>query len=262
MVEAYLGRDVFRDAVASYLKKYSYANAAAEDFWNEVTRVSGKPVDRLMKSFVDQPGAPVLSITSRCMGSSTEIGLKQERFSGTAGTPVKPQVWTLPVCLKAFQDSPARCEMITRAEQTLTVPGCASDAFVNAGSLGYFFSDYTPETIRAFARRARGTLSAAERLGLLGDEWWMVRAGRHELADMPDRVVVVVVAHHAETEARAGVCLRRSSGQRCAHRGVGRVDRRHPGAVLAAAVVGPIGRGQGDVPLDHRVGPVTRVPDH
>jgi aminopeptidase N len=151
MVEAYLGRDVFRDAVASYLKKYSYANAAAEDFWNEVTRVSGKPVDRLMKSFVDQPGAPVLSITSRCMGSSTEIGLKQERFSGTPGTPVKPQVWTLPICLKAFQDSPARCEMITRAEQTLTVPGCASDAFVNAGSLGYFFSDYTPETIRAFA---------------------------------------------------------------------------------------------------------------
>jgi aminopeptidase N len=188
MVEAYLGRDVFREAVASYLKKYSYANAAAEDFWNEVTRVSGKPVDRLMKSFVDQPGAPVLSITSRCMGSSTEIALKQERFSGTPGTPVKPQVWTLPVCLKAFQDSPARCEMITRAEQTLTVPGCASDAFVNAGSLGYFFSDYTPETIRAFARRARGTLSAAERLGLLGDERWMVRAGRHEIGLFLDYV--------------------------------------------------------------------------
>jgi aminopeptidase N len=181
MVEAYLGQDVFREAVASYLKKYSYANAAAEDFWNEVTRVSGKPVDRIMMSYVDQPGAPVLSVTSRCMGSSTDIGLLQERFVGTPGATVKPQTWTLPVCMKAFPDSPARCEVISQPEQMLTVPGCASDAFVNAGSLGYFFSQYMPETVRAFARKARGTLSAAERLGLLGDEWWMVRAVRREI---------------------------------------------------------------------------------
>lgn len=188
MVEAYLGQDAFRQAVSSYLKKYSYANAAAEDFWSEVTRVSGKPVDHIMMSYVDQPGAPVLSVTSRCMGSSTDIALRQERFVGTPGASVKPQTWTLPICLQAFPDSPARCEVISQAEQKLTVPGCASEAFVNAGSLGYFFSQYTPETVRAFARKSRGTLSAAERLGLLGDEWWMVRAGHHEIGVFLDYV--------------------------------------------------------------------------
>src|SRR5262245_2296562 len=188
MVEAYVGRDVFREAVGSYLRKYSYANAAAEDFWNEITRVSGKPVDRLMQSYVDQPGAPVLSVASQCMGSSTDIELKQERFVGRPGARAMPHVWTLPTCLKAFQDSPARCDVISQREQKLMVPGCASDAFVNAGSVGYFFSEYTPETVRAFARRARGTLTPAERLGLLGDEWWMVRAARHEIGVFLDYV--------------------------------------------------------------------------
>src|SRR5204862_65168 len=28
---------------------------------------------------------------------------------------------------------------------------------------------------------ARGSLAASERLSLLGDEWWMVRAGRHDI---------------------------------------------------------------------------------
>ena len=59
---------------------------------------------------------------------------------------------------------------------------------MNAGSLGYFFSQYPPETVRTFARKARGTLSAAERLGLLGDEWWMVRAARHEIGVFLDYV--------------------------------------------------------------------------
>ena len=57
MLEAYTGPDAFRKAVSSYLTKYSYSNAAGEDFWNEVARVTGKPVDRIMSSFVQQPGA-------------------------------------------------------------------------------------------------------------------------------------------------------------------------------------------------------------
>jgi aminopeptidase N len=182
MVENFVGKDAFRQAVASYIKKYAFGNAAAEDFWNEVTRVTGKPVDRIMTSYVDQPGVPVLRVASACQGSSTIVKLHQERFSGApnAGTPAtKP--WTIPICFKAFPDAPASCQVISRAEETLTVPGCAAGAYVNAGSVGYFFTEYSPEDVRALARKARGTLSPTERVGLLGDEWWMVRSGRHDV---------------------------------------------------------------------------------
>ena len=182
MVEAYVGSDEFRKGVASYVRKYSYANAAAEDFWGEVAKVTGKPVDRVMKSYVDQPGVPVLSVTSACTGATTEVTIEQQRFFGTPGAkPASQQAWTIPVCLKAFPDSPASCHVISKAKETLAVPGCAAEAFINAGSLGYFLTEYTPEAVRALSRKARGTLTPAERIGLVGDEWWMVRSARHEI---------------------------------------------------------------------------------
>jgi aminopeptidase N len=182
MVENYVGRNVFRDAVAAYLKKYSYSNAAAEDFWTEIARASGKPVDRIMASYVDQPGVPVLRVASQCKGGTTDVTIEQQRFAGSPDIKAPAgQTWTLPVCFKAFPDSPARCEVISTREETISVPGCAANAYVNAGSSGYYFTEYTPETVRALSRRARGTLAPAERVGLLGDEWWMVRSGRHDI---------------------------------------------------------------------------------
>ena len=53
-------------------------------------------------------------------------------------------------------------------------------SFANAGSRGYYFTEYAPEAVRALARGA-GDLAPIERLSLLGDEWWMVRAGRHDI---------------------------------------------------------------------------------
>ena len=85
MIETYVGSEAFRKGVASYLKKYSYSNAAGEDFWSEVARVTGKPVDRIMRSFVDQMGAPVLSVRNSCSQNKTEIDLKVNRFLGTPG---------------------------------------------------------------------------------------------------------------------------------------------------------------------------------
>ena len=85
MIEAYVGPEAFRKGVSSYLAKYALGNAAGEDFWTEVTRVTEKPVNRIMKSFVDQPGAPVLSVQTRCVGGNTEVSLKQERFVGAPG---------------------------------------------------------------------------------------------------------------------------------------------------------------------------------
>jgi aminopeptidase N len=62
MDRAYVGSRAVSARHRLVLKKFSYGNAAGEDFWNEVARVSGKPVDRIMKSFVDQIGAPVISV--------------------------------------------------------------------------------------------------------------------------------------------------------------------------------------------------------
>jgi aminopeptidase N len=178
MVEGFVGREEFRRAVGAYLKKYAFGNATGEDFWREVTAVTGRPVDRIMRSFVEQPGAPVVSIRTKCLGTTTEIALRQERFVVSPGAPTGSSLWTMPVCFKANDGQP-RCELIDKREQIVSAPAC-DNVFANADGRGYYFSEYAPESVRRLAASARG-LKPDERLALLGDEWWMVRGVRHDV---------------------------------------------------------------------------------
>src|SRR3984893_11926678 len=74
-VEAYVGPDVFQKGVNAYLEKHAYGNATAEDFWNQIAATSGKPVDKIMSGFIDQPGAPLVSVKSSCTGDVTKVTL-------------------------------------------------------------------------------------------------------------------------------------------------------------------------------------------
>ena len=47
---------------AGVLAAHLYGNATAEDFWDAQTRVSGLPVDKVMRSFVEQPGVPLVTL--------------------------------------------------------------------------------------------------------------------------------------------------------------------------------------------------------
>jgi aminopeptidase N len=178
MIEAYVGPDAFRRGVASYLKKFSYGNAAGPDFWTEVARVTGKPVDRIMRTFVDQGGAPVLTVRNKCQGATNEVSLSVDRFVGAPDAKTSSQSWTLPVCFKTSAGAP-RCEVIDRRETTLRVDGCGP-VYANADSRGYYFTEYSPDQVRAL-NKAPSSLKTTEWMNLLGNEWWMVRAGRHDV---------------------------------------------------------------------------------
>ncbi|HEU5256453.1 MAG TPA: M1 family aminopeptidase [Vicinamibacterales bacterium] len=179
-IENYVGPEVFRKGVGSYLRKYSFANAAGEDFWNEVTRATGKPVDRIMKPFIEQAGVPVVAIDSKCQGSVTRATLHQERFVALGGaSPSSSPLWAIPVCFKT--PGAQQCNLLERRDERASLSACAMNVFGNANGRGYYFSQYPPETAPTIARTARPSLTPTERLTLLGDEWWMTRAGRHDV---------------------------------------------------------------------------------
>jgi aminopeptidase N len=178
MIEGLVGPEPFRAGISAYLKKFAYGNAAGEDFWDEMTRATGRPIDKIMESYVGQPGAPVLSVDTTCTGTNSEIALSQERFVGTPNASAPRQTWTVPVCFKATDGQP-RCEVLDRPRQTFTANGC-STVFANAEGRGYYFTEYTPAGMRALSASVKG-LKPVERLSLLGDEWALVRAGRHDI---------------------------------------------------------------------------------
>ncbi len=183
MVEGYVGEEAFRRGVQAYLKKYSWSNASAEDFWTTLSRVSGKPVDRIMASYVDQPGAPMVSVKAACSGGQTAVTLEQRRFfydreKLDAGS---PELWNIPVCLKT-PDGATRCELMTQRQQEVTLPGCASWVNANAGGAGHYRSAYEAPMLRRMAGDV-GRLTPGERLRLLNDEWGQLRTARHGIGE-------------------------------------------------------------------------------
>ena len=179
MVEGYVGETAFRNGVNAYIRQFQYGNARAEDFWTVMARTAEKPVDRVMRSFVDQPGAPLVSIDTRCTSGSAVATLRQERYSEIGKQPSAGQEWQIPVCLR-LPDGSSRCEVLAGSSGTIPLPACPAWVLGNAGGAGYYRVSYPAAMVsRMAADIAR--LSPPERLSLLADEWALVRAGRQEI---------------------------------------------------------------------------------
>jgi len=187
MIESYVGAETFKKGVNAYLQAHAYGNAAAPDFWTAIAETSGKPVDRIMPTFVNQPGFPLVTVSTACSGGHTEVTLAQERFflDPAPFTTGSTERWQTPVCLKTGGRRNATCDVLTGSSQTIAVGdgGCEPWVFANAGAQGYYRTAYRPEALNAMAPRVEDALSAPERLSLLGDEWAMVRTGRHTVAE-------------------------------------------------------------------------------
>ncbi|MCC6987678.1 MAG: ERAP1-like C-terminal domain-containing protein, partial [Acidobacteria bacterium] len=126
-----------------------------------------------------QPGAPVLSVSTSCVGGQTKVTVRQRRFdSGVGAKPSAPQAWSLPVCVKT-DTGKTTCELVSDSTQSFNAPGCGA-AMVNADARGYYITEYEPAALTALATRTTA-LTGAEKVSLLGDEWRLVRAGRHDV---------------------------------------------------------------------------------
>ena len=184
MVEAYLGEETFRAGVNAYLQQHQYANATASDFWGAQAKTSKKPVDQIMPTFVKQSGVPMISVKSQCSGNSTTVALDQRRYyyDREKFQAANDQLWQVPMCLKSSAGA-QKCELLTKKQATVTLPGCSTWVLVNAGATGYYRAGYEPDAVRALANDAEGKLSPAERIALQTDIWASVRIGREPVGD-------------------------------------------------------------------------------
>jgi aminopeptidase N/puromycin-sensitive aminopeptidase len=183
MVENYVGPEVFRQGVHNYLQAHMYGNATAEDFWNAQTATSHLPVDKVMSSFVTQPGVPLLTLSAKQAG---DIPVSQSRFfrSGAeAGGSRDGSNWTVPVCLKTG-GKPA-CRVLAPGDGTLALPADVGMPllYANAADKGYFRTAYTPAQFSAILADAETALAPPERIGLLGDRFALVRSGQSPVGD-------------------------------------------------------------------------------
>jgi aminopeptidase N len=189
MIESYVGPEVFRQGVNAYIEAHANGNATAPDFWNAIAQVSAKPVDRIMSSFVSQPGVPIVAADFRCPAGAGSLVLRQQRFFVVPPAAAPPQLWTIPVCFDAAAAPGARpgtqCVLLEKPEQSFPLGSCLATANLNAAGAGYYRTSLAPAAARALAAEM-SHLTAVERLSLLTNEWALVRSGAHPLGSFLD----------------------------------------------------------------------------
>ena len=193
MVEAYVGPDVFQKGANAYLEKHAYANATGEDFWNQMAATSEKPVDGIMASFTQQPGAPLVTVlktecTEKVVPSGrkkkkmpfTEVTLSQERYFADVAklSEGSQEVWQIPISLRPAGAKDTTYVLLAKRQQTFELPGCSPWVYANAGGRGYYRSAYDAATLGKMSAELETSFSPEERIHFLGDEWATVRVGR------------------------------------------------------------------------------------
>ena len=178
MVEHWVGEDTFRRGVQAYLSAHLYGNATADDFWDAQTRTSGLPVDKVMRSFIEQPGVPEISLAKQPAGNN----VTQSRFNMGGDAGATDEAWTIPVC---FTGAP--CKLLAPSGPPLDAPV----TFANAGDKGYYRTAYPKPEFAALSASAETALTPPERIGLLGDRWALMRAGQASVGDFLDLVLAL-----------------------------------------------------------------------
>jgi aminopeptidase N len=184
MLEAYIGEDVFRQGIRTYMQSRAYSNAAAADLWNALGRASGKNVPAVAAQWIEKPGFPLVQATSACDSSGNRsVTLSQKRFllnsgSENAGSQSAAQ-WQVPLRIRSGTALP-RNVLLDTQEQKTAAGRCDEALSVNADAVGYYRVRYDADTLavntRAFAAAVDG-----DRIALLDDQWALVGSGEASL---------------------------------------------------------------------------------
>ena len=199
MLEDYLGPKDFQNGIRQYMDNHSYSNAETKDLWDSLAHASGKPVEQVMNSWVQQTGFPVITV-SRKDGS---LSVHQDRFlyeNILDEQSVKDQTkWQIPLNI-GFHSGTSPISVLFAEETTdIKLSDDIGEWFkLNLDQTGFYRANYESADILSFKEAIqKGTLSPRDRLGLQGDAFALCKAGYTS----PKTFLNLAEAYSGETDA-------------------------------------------------------------
>ena len=181
MLESFVGEKQFRAGIRTYMKRFAYKNATADDLWRAVEEASNQPVMAIANRWIKQSGFPLVEVGQ---GKDGAVTLRQSRFFSAPGKQGAGR-WPVPLVIRYEDDTGVHQKRVLFDSKRLTLPlgkGRIKWLTANAGSTGFYRVAYEPELMRGLMANVR-SLDASERIGLLSDTWALVRSGRAGLRD-------------------------------------------------------------------------------
>ena len=181
MLEQFIGAEEFRQGIAAYIKKHSYANTETTDLWDAIEETTGQPARSTMDSWIFQGGYPLLTVAEENDGARLVLSQSPFRDRGDGDPDVR---WHVPVLVRAGVGGEVEHHRTLLSDTSGAIEFAARPDWVvvNDGGSGFYRVRYpTDMAQRLVAEPDR--LAALERYNLVSDAWAAVLAGQSPLAD-------------------------------------------------------------------------------
>ena len=230
MLERYLGRELFRDGIRLYIRRHREHCAAAEDLWAALCEVSGEPIARIVAPWTLQTGYPLVSLRRRQEKGVGIIELHQERFlalppAGRKGRkkPAESTRWTIPWIGGVGRDDAEgvrtlRHLLTKRRDETPSQGAGLTWIYGNADQAGFFRVEHGPSEFEDLLAGIH-SLAPLERIGFIGDQWTLARAGRAPIAQLLDLIAMLATERDPDVLSALEAVLARLLRRLAAARG-------------------------------------------
>lgn len=175
MIEAYVGEDIFRQAIINYIQQFQGKNVSFADFIQHIEQRTELSLLPMFNAYLSQPQYPLITFTL----NKGKLLIKQQPFSPSDENTSHHQalLWYVPLRLKLFTEQGVEIKslVLDNSELSLSIPESTYALFPDAGALGYFryqvhFPQQDTENITWLA-----SLTTSEQLSLLANNNDLVR---------------------------------------------------------------------------------------
>jgi alanyl aminopeptidase len=188
MFERYVGAPAFQRGVRQHLQRFRFGTATLDDFLRALSEGSGKDIAPAFRSFLMQPGLPIVDVRVDCGGEKPVVRLAQSRFLPKGSTGDPRRLWSIPVCVRYETDGQVRsaCTLLSQAEGTLALSerGCPAWVFPNADGAGYYLFGLSAADHEKLSRVAIHKLNVREQVALADSLYGAFESGRLSTPDV------------------------------------------------------------------------------
>ena len=181
MLENFVGEKNFQMGLKKYLTKHQYANAQGTDLWNAIGSVSKQPVDKMMKTWINQVGFPLLEVTRK----NSVLSIKQSRFLLEQTKSSKNSLWLVPLVID--EGNQRQKTLMNKKSQKFLLKNKDRNFIMNSGRFGFYRVHYDNKTLNSLSLLVdEKILNYIDRWSLQNDYFAQVVSGKKSVKNYLD----------------------------------------------------------------------------
>ena len=141
MLEHFVGEKNFQKGLQKYLTKHQYDNAQGSDLWNAIGQVAKQPIDKMMKTWINQVGFPLLEVKR----NTSTLTLKQSRFLLEGDKNPSKKTWSIPLVIE--EGNQRMKKLMTKKSEKIHLKNKDRNFIINSGRTGFYRIQYDKETL-------------------------------------------------------------------------------------------------------------------